>query len=148
MARAAGAPALRDFLTWRLHRVNKLTDKATSDAYAQAFGLPVGEARCLAAIGDAAPLSVNALAAAANVDKGHASRAVQALVERGLVSKLGSTADARSVVLAPTAAGLRLWKRVMGMIASRNDEIFACLSRAEQRELAALLDRVIAQAQA
>lgn len=148
MARSERAPqALDGFLTWRLHRVAKLTDKATSDAYAEIFGLPVGEARCLAAIGSFAPLSVVELAAQANLDKGQASRAAQALVDRGLVSKSASPTDARGVVLEPTAAGRRLWKKVMDVIAQRNEEIFGCLNRTERHQLAQMLDRVIERAQ-
>jgi len=137
---------LDQFLTYRLHQVNKVTDRASSDAYAGEFGLPVGEARCLAAIGNFAPLSINQLAARANLDKGQASRAAQALVDRGLVRKEASPSDARAVLLQPTAEGRRLWARVMRVIARRNEEIFGCLSGAEQRQLAALLDRVLANA--
>lgn len=139
---------LDQYLTWRLHRINKLSDKGSADAYAASFGLPVGEARCLAAIGSFAPLSIVDLAARANLDKGQASRAAQALVDRGLVRKQASETDGRGVVLTPTASGQRLWKKVMALIARRNEEIFGCLSVAEQRQLAGLLDRLIAQAQA
>jgi DNA-binding MarR family transcriptional regulator len=134
------------FLTYRLHHVNKLTDKASSEAYAEAFDLPVGEARCLAAIGNFAPLSVNELAARANLDKGQASRAAQALVARGLVAKQANESDSRGVVLTTTPAGRRLWARVMALIARRNEEIFGCLSLTEQKQLAAMLDRVITHA--
>ena len=143
MAARIPAQRLDGFLTYRLHQVNKITDKASADAYAEMFGLPVGEARCLAAIGNFAPLSVNQLAARANLDKAQASRAAQALVERGLVAKEASVADARGVVLELTPPGRRLWTRVMRLIAQRNEEIFGCLSAAEQRQLAALLDRVL-----
>lgn len=138
--------ALDRFLTYRLHQVNKVTDRASSAAYAQAFGLPVGEARCLAAIGNFAPLSVNQLAARANLDKAQASRATQGLVARGLVVKETHPEDARGVLLLPTAEGRRLWTRVMRLIARRNEEIFGCLTRAEQAQLAALLDRVLENA--
>ena len=147
MART-GTPPLDRFLTYRLHQVNKITDRASAEAYAESFGLPVGEARCLAAIGNFAPLSINQLAARANLDKGQASRAAQALADRGLVAKEASPTDARGVLLRPTAAGRRLWLRVMRLIARRNDEIFGCLSASEQRQLAALLDRVLANARA
>lgn len=142
------AQALDRFLSYRLHQVNKLTDKASSDAYAAEFGLPVGEARCLAAIGHFAPLSVKQLAARANLDKGQASRAAQALVARGLVAKEAHPEDGRGVVLQPTAAGRRVWARVMRLVARRNEEIFGCLSRTEQRQLGQLLDRVLEHAQA
>jgi DNA-binding MarR family transcriptional regulator len=148
MADSKAALPLDRFLTYRLHQVNKLTDKASSEAYALEFGLPVGQARCLAAIGNFAPLSVNQLAARANLDKGQASRAAQALVERGLVVKGAHPEDGRGVVLQPTPAGRRLWARVMRLIARRNDEIFGCLSRTERRQLADLLERVLLHARA
>ena len=144
-ARPATLP-LDQFLTYRLHQVNKITDKASTDAYAGELGLGVGEARCLAAIGNFAPLSVNQLAARANLDKAHASRAAQSLVERGWVRKEASDADARGVVLSLTAEGRRWWQRVMRLIARRNEEIFGCLEPAEQRQLAVMLERIVKHA--
>lgn len=144
---AADTPLLQDFLTYRLHKLNKITDRHSSEAYA-AMGLGVGEARCLAAIGQFAPLSVNDLAARANLNKAQASRAAQMLVERALVLKSTSEVDARGVVLTPTASGKRLWRRVMRLIQQRNADIFGCLSPAEQRQLETFFDRLIAQAEA
>jgi DNA-binding MarR family transcriptional regulator len=143
---AAELPALDRFLSYRLHQVGKLTDRVSSDAYAAEFGLPVGEARCLAAIGHFDTVSVVELAARANLHKGPASRAAQALVERGLVSKQANEADARGVVLKLTPAGRKLWTRVIELIARRNEEIFGCLSSAERKQLGAMLDRLIAHA--
>lgn len=143
---ADATPALQDFLTWRLHRLAKLTDRQSIDAYANRFGLGVGEARCLAAIGQFAPLSVKDLAAQANLDKAQASRAAQMLVERGLVLKSASETDARGVVLTLTRTGRPLWRRVMRLIEQRNADIFGCLSRAERRQLEAVFDRLIAHA--
>lgn len=141
-----GTQALDQFLTYRLHLVSKLTDRHSSEAYVDEFGLPVGEARCLAAVGNFAPLSVVELAARANLHKGPASRAAQALVERGLVAKQASETDGRGVVLSLTPAGRRLWRRVMALIARRNEEIFGCLSLLEQKQLGSILDRLIAHA--
>ena len=148
MAADTTPPALQDFLTYRLHRLAKLTDRQSSVAYASDFGLGVGEARCLAAIGQFAPLSVKHLAARANLDKGQASRAAQMLVERDLVLKSDSETDARGVVLTLTRTGRPLWKRVMRLIERRNADIFGCLSKAERRQLEALLDRLVAHADA
>jgi DNA-binding MarR family transcriptional regulator len=140
-------PSLQDFLTYRLHRLNKLTDRHSAAAYAAELGLGVGEARCLAAIGQFAPLSVNDLAARANLDKGQASRAAQMLVERELVQKASSDSDARGVVLTLTRRGKPLWIRVMRLIAQRNDDIFGCLSATEQRQLETFFDRLIDHSQ-
>ena len=143
---AADPPALDCFLSYRLHQVAKLTDRASGDAYAAEFGLPVGEARCLAAIGHFDAVSVVELAARANLHKGPASRSAQALVERGLATKEANEADGRGVLLQLTPAGRRLWTRVMDLIARRNDEMFGCLSSAERKQLGAMLDRLIAHA--
>lgn len=140
-------PALERFLTYRLHVLNKITDRDTNRAYLEDCGIPLGEARCLAAIGRYAPLSVNDLARAANLNKGQASRSAQALVDRGLVEKTMSASDGRGVVLAPTPAGLAQYQRVIDLIARRNEEIFNCLSDDEQRLLGDMLDRVIGHLQ-
>lgn len=147
----ASIQPLEGFLTYRLHLVNKLTDKHSSDAYTKELGLAVGEARCLAAIGNAVAgnalstknfISVNDLAAAANLNKAQASRAAQALVARGLALKASSDTDGRGVALRLTEAGLALWQQVMQLIAHRNETIFGCLTKVEQVQLGKMLDKI------
>ena len=141
---------LEQFLTYRLHLVNKLTDKHSSDAYATELGLAVGEARCLAAIGNALindesskkSLSINELAAGSNLNKAQASRAAQALVERGLAHKGNNEADGRGVAVSLTDAGMALWQQVMQLIAKRNESIFSCLTMAEKVQLGHMLDKI------
>ena len=144
----AALPALDRFLSYRLHLVNKLTDKFSSDAYADEFGLPVGEARCLAAIGNFAPLSVVELAARANLNKGQASRAAQSLVDQGLVVKASSPTDGRGVVLTLTPKGKKAWQRTMEVVGQRNQDIFGVLSAAEREQLSDFFDRLIEKARA
>jgi DNA-binding MarR family transcriptional regulator len=93
-------------------------------------------------------LSVKDLAQGANLDKGQASRAAQALVAQGWVRKAASATDGRGVVLTLTAKGRALHQRVMALVARRNDEIFGCLKPADQQRLGVLLDRLIAHASA
>ncbi len=133
-------------LTYRLHRLHKLTDRESEAAYLDEVGLPLGEGRCLAAAGAFAPLSVNDLARRANLTKARASRAAQSLVDRGLVRKRPSDADGRGVVLTLTPEGEALWTRVMDLIARQNERIFGGLAAAEQAELGRLLDLLIDQA--
>jgi DNA-binding MarR family transcriptional regulator len=135
-------PLLDRQLTYRLHRVKKLSDLETAQSYAEECGIPLSEGRCIAAIGAFAPLSVNDLAYRANLTKGQASRAAQALVERGLVRKCASKSDARAVVLTLTPQGLPIYRDAIAMIARRNNEIFGCLTRAEQALFGEFLDRI------
>jgi len=140
------APPLERFLSYRLHLLKRLTDRHSSDAYASTLGLSVAQARCLAAIGNFAPLSLTATAGRANLTKSQASRAVQLLQERGLAVKSDSESDGRGLVLTLTTTGKALWRRAMKLIARRNEEIFGCLSLPEQRRLGEMLDRLIENA--
>lgn len=133
-------------LTYRLHQLHKLTDAQSQRVYLADTGLPMSEARCLTAVGSFAPLSVNELASKANLNKAQASRAAQALVERGLVSKIDSTLDKRGVVLALTTAGETSWQAAMNVVAQRNQDIFSLLSDDEKTTLSELFDRLIAHA--
>jgi DNA-binding MarR family transcriptional regulator len=131
--------------TYRLHLLHKLSDRQSQQAYLSEAGLPLGEARCLAALGSFEPLSVVELGRWANLDKGQASRAAQSLVEKGLVIKEAHESDGRGVTLSLTATGRSAWKRVVALIERRNHEIFGVLSGDELALLDDMLDRVIAK---
>lgn len=133
-------------LSYRLHLIHKLSDAASSDAYLADCGLPLGEGRCLAAIGAFAPLSVVELGLRANLNKGQASRAAQSLASQGLVHKTAHDTDGRGVVLTLTEAGQAMHQRVMALIERRNQEIFGCLTAAEQQQLSDMLARLIEHA--
>jgi DNA-binding MarR family transcriptional regulator len=135
--------ALDKTFTYRLHLLHKLTDRASQATHTEKTGMRLSEARCLSAVGAFAPLSVNDLAARANLNKGQASRAAQALVVQGLVRKQIDRGDARAVRLALTAKGRTAWLRVMAVVAERNEAILRPLSAKEQASFTAMLDRLI-----
>lgn len=129
--------------TYRLHALHKLSDKQSNQAYVDEAGLSLSEGRSLAAVGAFEPLSVVELARRANLDKGQASRAAQALVDRGFVTKEAHESDGRGVLLALSPSGRAAWKRLSALIERRNAEIFGCLSDKELRLLDGMLDRII-----
>lgn len=137
-------PALDRFLTYRLHRIAKISDRDSAAAYQAELGLSLSEGRCLAAVGQFEPVSVKDLARLANLDKANASRAADALVARGLVEKAASATDGRGVALSLTREGRVLWRRVMKLIERRNAEVFGVLDAKELRRLDGLLDRLVA----
>ena len=130
-------------LTYRLHRLHRASDRDSARAYQEELGLSLSDARCLAAIGSFAPLSVKDLASKANLDKAQASRSAQALVEMKLVEKTSSASDGRGVVLDLTDAGRVPWQRAMDLIGRRNQDIFGTLSPLEQIALADIFDRLL-----
>ena len=146
-ARGHAADSVGSTLTYRLHLLHKLSDQESHRRYPQEAGLSLSDGRCLAAIGSFEPLSVMDLAMRANLTKGQASRAAQSLVDQGFVHKTDSPSDGRGVSLSLTARGRKVWHKTMALIERRNEEIFGCLNAQEQRQLGALLDRLIAHVQ-
>ncbi len=138
-------PPLDRFLTWRLHRIAKLSDRASAEAYQAECGLSLAEGRCLAAVGQFEPVSVRDLAQHAHLDKANASRSAASLEQRGLLVKGASATDGRGVELSLTPEGRRLWRRTMKLIERRNLEVFGSLSAAERETLGAMFDRVLDQ---
>ena len=90
-------------LTYRLHLLHKVSDHESHQAYLQALGLSLSEARCLATIGSFQPMSVMDLADKGHLNKGQASRAAQSLVDRGWIEKKNNPNDGRGVTLSLTA---------------------------------------------
>jgi DNA-binding MarR family transcriptional regulator len=133
-------------LTYRLHQLHKLTDADSQSIYPERTGLSMSDGRCLTTIGTFEPLSVKELAEKANLNKGQASRAAQALVDQGLVLKADHPGDGRGVVLTLTTSGRKVFKKSMDMVTQRNEQIFGCLSDKEQATLSAMFDRLIAHA--
>lgn len=140
--------ALERTLSYRLHLLHKLTDVISQRAYVTDTGLSMSAGRCLTAVGSFAPLSINDLAQKANLNKGQASRAAQALVDQGLVLKVASQTDGRGVLLSLTPDGHAAWLRAMQVVERRNHEIFGLLDEAEQAQLSAIFDRLLLQARA
>ena len=90
--------------------------------------------------------SERVLSDALSLSRVTARKAIDQLVDQGLVRKQASEIDGRGVVLTLTARGERLWQRVMDLVERRNAEITACLSAAERAQLDRLLDRLVAHA--
>ncbi|QBK03418.1 MarR family transcriptional regulator [Hylemonella gracilis] len=147
MSQAPAPLPLERTFTYRLHLLHKVSDLETQQRYPGAVGLSLSDGRCLTAIGRFESLSVKDLARYANLNKSQASRAAQALVTQGLVSKRDSQEDGRGVTLALTAAGRKACARAMHLVHERNAEIVGCLTPAEQAQLSALLDRLVAHNQ-
>ncbi|CAM2193104.1 MarR family transcriptional regulator [Paraburkholderia sp. A1RI_3L] len=137
---------LDQFLTYRLHVLNKLSERGISERYQAKLDVTLPEARIIAAVGSFGPFSVMDLARHANLDKSQASRAAEALIRRGLVARDSDPADGRVVLVSLTPEGRALYRRVMPIARKWNADLFDCLDNAERVALGNMLDKVIANA--
>ena len=144
--KAASKAGLEQFLTYRMHVLNKLSDRGISERYQTKLGITLPEARVIASVGSFGPFSIMDLAKHANLDKSQASRAAEGLIQRGLVARAPSADDGRVVVISLTPDGRALYRKVMPIARKWNADLFDCLDEAEAQALGRALDKVIAHA--
>lgn len=135
---------LEQFLTYRMHLLNKLSERGISERYQAKLEVSLPEARIIASVGSFGPFSIMDLAKHANLDKSQASRAAQVLMKRGLVRRTASRDDARVVLISLTDDGRALYRKVMPIARKWNADLFDCLDEGERAALSRALDKVIA----
>ena len=141
--KASAKTGLEQFLTYRLHVLNKLAERGIGERYQDKLDITLPEARVIASVGSFGPFSIMDLARHANLDKSQASRAAEALIKQGLVMREASEDDGRVVLVSLTPEGRALYRRVMSVARKWNEDFFACLDENEQVSLSNALDKVI-----
>ncbi|TDN70192.1 MarR family transcriptional regulator [Paraburkholderia sp. BL10I2N1] len=141
--KASAKAGLEQFLTYRLHVLNKLAERGISERYQDKLDVTLPEARVIASVGSFGPFSIMDLARHANLDKSQASRAAEALIRQGLVQRQASVEDGRVVLVSLTAEGRALYKKVMPIARKWNVDLFDCLDDKEKVMLGEALDKVI-----
>src|SRR5579859_3877069 len=90
---------LETFLPYRLSVLSERISNAIARVYAKRFGLSIPEWRLIAVLGRFGPLSANGVAGRTYMDKVRVSRAVQRLLDRGLIERAADTIDRRRSIL-------------------------------------------------
>ncbi len=109
---------------------------------ASEHGLSVIQMRLLGVLRDRTP-SMNELAKLLELDKSSVTGLVDRAEQRGLVARIPSTADRRSVRVALTDRGRSLAGHATGGFEGDVEKLLGGLSPAQRRTLARLLSRVV-----
>ena len=133
---------LDTFLPYRLSVVSNRVSDAIATAYVRLFALKIPEWRLIAVIAEGEGITQQALGVATRMDKVTVSRAAQALVERGLVSRQPNAGDKRSHLLSLTATGRALYDQVAPKAIELEAAVFEQLDPNERKALSAMLDRI------
>jgi DNA-binding MarR family transcriptional regulator len=141
--KASARTGLEQFLTYRLHVLNKLAERGISERYQAKLGVTLPEARVVASVGSFGPFSIMELARHANLDKSQASRAAEALIKQGLVKRELSAEDGRVVLVSLTPEGRALYRKVMPIARKWNEDMFDCLDEQEKLAFSHALDKII-----
>ena len=148
MPRPPQALELENFLPYRLSILAQAVSESLYRLYADRFGLTVTQWRVMAALGRFAPLTASEVGQRIVMDKVAVSRAVTALLRRGLVERVTDRADRRRASLRLSARGKALHARIVPIALDYEKRLVAALDAGERRRLDALTDRLLERARA
>ncbi|MFN3347756.1 MarR family winged helix-turn-helix transcriptional regulator [Pseudorhodoplanes sp.] len=119
----------------------KLFDRAFASIHTK-LALSVGNLKIMRTIAFFGPLSASQLGAKVCLDPDKITRAVDALVDRGFVSRKHDETDRRKVVLTLSAKGRRAHEKIEAAAGKLEVELLSVLSADEQRALLASLRKL------
>lgn len=137
---------LDTYLPYRLSVASNRVSALIAKAYEARFGLSIPQWRLLVILSEASALSQKDLVARTAMDKVTISRAVAALVTRGLLARSQTAHDRRIDVLVLTEAGRDIVADVTPMALDFEASLISAIGEGEARALEAMLRKLEAQA--
>ena len=142
---AGATGVLHSLVTMRMIRLFVLLRRGGILAQRRRFGLSEIEWRIMTQLGEAAPLSLNGLAEALVQDRGQLSRAVKAMVERGLLTRERKPGGPE-VEIDLAQAGHALHGEMVAWVVERDERLTRSIDPADLTALWRAADTMIARA--
>lgn len=130
-AGAGKPPSFRSLMTFRLHRVARISERISEQYYRKHLDLSLAECRVIGITAGYGTVSFKRVATAANLEKSYASRIVSTLVDRGIIQKLANPSDSRSILLELTEQGWAVHKNMYSLAIRLNEILQEPFDRAE-----------------
>ncbi|TVR07230.1 MAG: MarR family transcriptional regulator [Salinarimonadaceae bacterium] len=145
---SSSAPALtlERFLPYRLVALSARTSNALARIYAERFELTIPQWRVIATLGQSPVATARDIASHGMMHKSTVSRAVSALVARGLLRKEPNAHDMREEHLRLTDAGRRIYDSIVPEALAFEARLMTALDPQERRLFLAMIDKLDAQA--
>lgn len=136
------------FLPYRLSVLTNVVSGAIAAVYQRRFDLTIPEWRVVAVLSRHPGLSAAEVATHTRMDAVAVSRAVRRLLRAGRIRRTMSAADRRRSVLHVSAAGAAMYREIAPFALQYERELLAALGPQERARLDAMLDKLMARAQA
>jgi DNA-binding MarR family transcriptional regulator len=133
---------LDKFLPYQLSVTSNAVSSAIARTYEVLFGLRVPEWRLIAVLAEQEGVTQQALVARTEMDKMTVSRAAQALVTRGLVTRVPHGRDKRSHALALSEEGRALYAQIAPKALELEQKLLQELGAREVAQLKATLAKL------
>jgi len=116
---------LDDYLPYRLSVASNRVSRLIAKLYQDRFGLSIWQWRVLAILGAQTGLTAGQVAKRAAMDKMAVSRAVSALLARGLVLRKTSKQDARARILSLSETGAGIYAEIAPLAREQEQQLLA-----------------------
>lgn len=133
---------LSQFLPYRLSAVAERISQSLAGIYSRRYGIGVPEWRVLAWLSYKRVLTAKQICEHTGMDKARVSRAVNALVQRGVISRSPSRRDLRAQELRLTGAGEELLAELIPTVHHWESELVSTLSGGEYRDLLNIIGKL------
>ncbi|WP_432472634.1 MarR family winged helix-turn-helix transcriptional regulator [Amphritea sp. HPY] len=137
---------LPSFFPYRLSTLNMAVSQSVAQLYTGRFKLSRQEWRIIAALGCNDSMSAKDIAAYSSLEKMQVSRAISRLKKEQLIIQQENRDDRRYTSLRLSDKGLATYKKIVPLVLAREEFILSSLSEEEQKQLAALMDKVYQKA--
>ncbi len=131
----------RGLFTSRILSLLDVLRRSGTLAHRREFGLSGIEWRIMVQVGEHAPLSLNDLAELLSLDRGQLSRAVKAMVARGLLDRKRKPGGP-AIVITHTAEGGALYDRMLALLIERNKFLMGDIPPEEVEHIVRRLDEI------
>jgi DNA-binding MarR family transcriptional regulator len=138
---------LDTYLPYRLSVASNKVSSLIAKAYETRFGLTIPQWRILVILSDGLALSQKGLIEQTAMDKVTISRAVAALVTRGLLRKESSAPDRRSDILTLSQAGRAIVAEVAPLALEFESSLVSAIGQKSADDLADMLRKLEIQAE-
>lgn len=133
---------LQEFLPYRLSVLSNRISRAIADRYEEQFQISLPEWRVIAVLGESTKVSAGFVAEKTAMDKVAVSRAVNKLIESGLLIRQFSNEDKRRSVLSLSDQGSRIYSEVAPLALDYENRLIEQLSNDDQLLLDQLLEKL------
>ncbi len=141
-AEVHGDSPLQDVLTWRIHIVHAKLNAHAAKFLEGVSGIPLVHWRVMLTIGENGSTTHSAIHRKILMDKGQLSRCLKAMIEDGLVTTHDDEADQRQQRLSLTKKGLRIFRKTLPEMRSRQNFLIGELSKIERKSIFSALDKL------
>ncbi len=137
-----GTTNLKDFITFRVARVNARLNSQATQILSKHAGLSLVQWRMIISIADQGTTTSNQICRSTAMDKGLVSRKLKDLVKDGFVTSETNDADHRQNMLSLTPKGQAVHDKTLPIMRRRQAYLLAQLDEEEARVLASALSKI------